>query len=54
MFALTWKTEGIKGFYRGYSCYMVAIIFWMSSLHMMTDFLMLAVPQMLEGRNKTR
>jgi len=34
----TWAKEGFRGFYRGYSCYMVAIMFWMSALPFASQF----------------
>ena len=38
------RDEGVRGFFKGYSCYMIAIVFWMSCLPMLTDTLMAAVP----------
>jgi hypothetical protein len=40
MAKMTFVNEGVRGFYRGYACYMVAIMFWMSSLPIATEFFM--------------
>ena len=52
MVKMTWSTEGVKGFYRGYSVYMVAIMFWMSALPITTEFFMSAIPELLNGASK--
>jgi hypothetical protein len=44
MAKLTWREEGFKGFFRGYTCYMVAIMFWMSALPLTSEFMMNAIP----------
>jgi hypothetical protein len=44
MAKLTYEKEGVRGFYRGYSCYMVAIMFWMAALPVATEFFMSAGP----------
>jgi len=36
--------KGIQSLYRGYCCYMLAIMFWMSALPAATDFWTNAIP----------
>ena len=38
------KEEGMLRFYRGYSAYMLAIIFWMSALPAAGNFVMNVIP----------
>ena len=38
MMKMTVEKEGVRGLYRGYCCYMVAIMFWMSTLPLATEF----------------
>jgi hypothetical protein len=54
MSKMTWQTEGIRGFYRGYSCYIVAIMFWMSALPITTEYFMSAIPELLNGKPKDK
>ena len=42
------KEEGMIRFYRGYSAYMLAIIFWMSALPTGTDFVSNVIPQLAD------
>ena len=44
------KEEGPLALYRGYSAYMVAILFWMSVLPLTSEYLLMRIPFMGEQK----
>ena len=47
-----YKTEGLKGFYRGYAAYIFAIVFWAAALPAATDTMMNVYPYLQSLRNR--